>query len=56
MTIHCGKIHDYLGMMLDSSQSRKFIIRMKKYLEEVMKHLLKDTSKTALSPAAEQLF
>ncbi len=56
MTVQRRKVHDYLGMTLDFSISRKFTVSMEKYLDDVIAKLPDDMNGTALSPAAEHLF
>jgi hypothetical protein len=56
MTVCRGKVHDYLGMTLDFSKPRKFIINMEKYLDEMMKDLPDDMNREVTSTAAEYLF
>ena len=36
MTIHCGKVHDYLGMDLDFSSNKVLKIGMIKYLKKIL--------------------
>ena len=57
LTVHRGKIHDYLGMIIDFSDPGKVIFSMHEYinrlLEEAPSELMKGSSS---SPAANHLF
>lgn len=56
LTIRRGKVHDYLGMVLDYSIPGKVMIKMITYIEEMLKELPEDMEGTAVSPAASHLF
>lgn len=56
MTVRRGKIHEYLGMTLDFSQPKKFIIGMENYIDNVLQELPDDMAGVATTPAAEHLF
>ena len=51
-----GKIHDYLGMMLDFSLPGKVQIRMEEYIRNMLAELPEDMEGLATMPAAEHLF
>ena len=58
VAVHRGKIHDYLGMELEYTESGELIIGMVKYVEKMIetfpvKLLPKDT---AMTPAGDNLF
>ena len=58
LTIKRGKIHDYLGMVIDYSVPGKVSFDMSQYVEDMLDKLpddMKDRS-TATSPAANYLF
>ena len=56
LTICCGKIHDYLGMILDFSITGKVQIRMEEYIKNMLTELPADMEGMATTPAAEHLF
>ena len=56
LTIRRGKIHDYLGMMLDFSLPGKVQIRMEEYIKNMLAELPEDMAGLATTPAAEHLF
>ena len=56
LTIHRGKIHDYLGMTLDFSIDGKVQIRMEDYIRTMLAALPEDMAGMATTPAAEHLF
>lgn len=51
MTVRRDKVHDNLGMILDSSSPGKFIIDMENYINKVMKDLPDEFNGTATIPA-----
>ena len=54
LTVHRGKIHEYLGMKLDFSKEGEVFISMESYITEVLKDTgIEDTADT---PAATDLF
>ena len=56
LTIRRGKIHDYLGMMLDFSLPGKVQIKMEDYISNMLAALPADMAGVATTPAAEHLF
>ena len=56
LTIRQGKIHDYLGMMLDFSLPGKVQIRMEEYIRNMLAELPEDMAGLATTLAAEHLF
>ena len=56
MTIHRGKVHDYLGMDLDFSSSRVLKIGMIKYIKKIHEEFPEEIKTAAATPAAEHLF
>ena len=58
VTAKRGRIHDYLGMVLDYSNKGKVIINMKKYVEDLITSfpIKFDKKQVALTPAGERLF
>ena len=56
LTIHRGKIHDYLGMTLDFSIAGKVQISMEEYIKNMLTELPEDMEGMATTPAAEHLF
>jgi hypothetical protein len=58
VTIHRGKIHDYLGMQLDYSVKGKVKIGMIEYVSEMLKHFPQTFKeyKVAATPARDALF
>ena len=51
-----GKVHHYLGMMLDYTIDGKVQISMNDYIEEMLKTLPEDMSGESSSPAGNHLF
>ena len=51
LTIHRGKIHDYLGMQLDYSEEGKVRITMFEYIKTMLSELPEDMDGEAASPA-----
>jgi hypothetical protein len=56
LTVCRGKKHDYLGMELDYSQKGKVIIRMEKYIQQILEGAPEDLDGVVNTPAAEHLF
>ena len=56
MTIHRGKVHDYLGMYLDFSSNKVLKIGMIKYLKKILEEFPEEIKSAAATPAAEHLF
>ena len=54
LTVHRGRIHDYLGMRFDFSKEGEVFISMEAYINEILKDTgIKDTADT---PATQNLF
>ncbi len=53
---HCGKVHDYLGMIFDFSKDRKVVINMVEYIKNIITDFPEEIIATQTSPAAEHLF
>ena len=58
LTVHIGKVHDYLGMTIDYSENGRAKFSMFDYLEDIIKNLPADlrTTRNTSTPAAEHLF
>jgi Reverse transcriptase (RNA-dependent DNA polymerase) len=56
LTITHGKIHKYLGMMLDYSMDGKVMIKMFRYIRDTLAELPADMKGEKLTPAAAHLF
>ena len=56
MTVHCGKVHEYLGMDLDFSSPKVLTIGMIKYIKKILKEFPEEIKSVAATPAAEHLF
>jgi hypothetical protein len=56
LTIHRGKIHDYLGMDMDWSTDGQVSISMIKYLYKILEDFLDNITKSSVTPAADYLF
>ena len=56
LTICRGKVHDYLGMVLDITNPGKVTIRMEDYIQNMLTELPEDMDGMATTPAAEHLF
>ena len=56
LTIRRGKLHDYLGMVLDFTNPGKVAIRMEDYITNMLTQLPEDMDGVAMTPAAEHLF
>ena len=58
MKIHCGKVHDYLGMKLDYSEKKKIKIYMRDYVKGMLDSfpIKFKECETATTPAGEDLF
>ena len=56
LTIRRGKIHDYLGMVLDFTNPGRVAIRMEDYIRNMLTQLPEDMEGVATTPAAEYLF
>ena len=55
MSIHHGKVHDYLGMDLDFSSNKVLKIGMIKYIKEIHEEFPEEIKTAAATPAAEHL-
>jgi hypothetical protein len=56
ITITRGKVHDYLGMVLDYTEEGRVKITMNQYVEEILDELPSDMDGEAPTPAAAHLF
>ena len=56
MTIHRGKVHNYLGMDLDLSTPKTLKIGMIKYIKKIHEDFPEEIKLAADTPAAEHLF
>jgi len=56
LTVNRGKIHDYLGMMIDYSISGKVQVSMIKFIKKVFEAFPEPINSTSATPAAEHLF
>ena len=57
VTVHRGKVHDYLGMQLDFSNKGKVVMTMRDYIDELIKEVPEDLlSGKASTPASNFLF
>ena len=56
MTVHRGKVHDYLGMDLDFSSVKVLKIGMIKYIKKILGEFPEEIKSAAATPAAEHLF
>ena len=56
MTVHRGKVHEYLGMDLDFSTPKVLKIGMIKYIKKVLEEFPEEIKSVAATPAAEHLF
>jgi hypothetical protein len=56
LTINRGKIHDYLGMLLDYSEPGYVKLNMVENVKKILAEMPEDMDGTATSPAAEYLF
>ena len=55
LTIRRGKLHDYLGMVLDFTNPGKVAIRMEDYITNMLAQLPEDMEGVATTPATEHL-
>ena len=53
---HRGKVHDYLGIDFDYSETGNFKVSMIKYLDNVLKEFPEVLTGSAATPAAGHLF
>ena len=57
LTVHRGKVHNYLGMTIDFSDTGKVIFSMDDYINKMLGEVPKDLMKgSCTSPAANHLF
>ena len=56
LTVHRGKIHDYLGMDLDYTTKGKVGVSMIKYVNKILEGFSEELGSPAATPAAEHLF
>ena len=56
MTIHRGKVHDYLGMDLDFSTAKTLKIGMIKYIKKIHEDFPEEIKSATATPASEHLF
>ena len=56
MTVHRGKVHDYLGMDLDFSTANTLKIGMIKYIKKIHEDFPEDIKSAAAIRAANHLF
>ena len=56
MTVRRGKIHDYLGMKLDFSKPKQFVVDMEDMIDEILSDVPEDMGGVATTPAADHLF
>ena len=56
LTISRGKVHDYLGMILDYSVEGSVIIRMESYINNMINDMPEDMIGVASTPASSSLF
>jgi hypothetical protein len=56
LTINRGKMHDYLGMLLDYSEPGHVKLDMQAYVKKVLEEMPEEFDGTATSPAADHLF
>jgi hypothetical protein len=53
---HCGKVHDYLGMILDFTMEGHVIIKMTEYIKTILTDFPEEITGTKTTPAADHLF
>jgi hypothetical protein len=56
LTVRRGKVHDYLGMILDFSTPGKLVVSMEPYIRSMIEEMPEDMTGTAVNPAASHLF
>ena len=56
MSVHRGKVHDYLGMDLDFNTANTLKIGMIKYIKKIHENFPEEIKSTTAIPAAEHLF
>ena len=53
---HRGKVHDYLGMIVDFSEKGKVMVNMIEYIKTIINDFPEEIIETRASPAADHLF
>jgi hypothetical protein len=56
MVAHRGKVHDYLGMILDFSPKGQVMVTMMEYIKTIIKNFPEEIVGTKASPAVDHLF
>ena len=56
LTVSRGKVHDYLGMVLDYRSEKKVKVTMYKFIDQMLKEVPKDMIGMAVSPTTNHLF
>jgi hypothetical protein len=56
MNVSRGKVHDYLGMVLDFSTPGQVVVNMVDYVKNILHHAPKDMHGESVTPAANHLF
>ena len=56
LTVNKGKVHDYLGMMIDYTKSGKVEISMIKFIKKILDTFPEEIKTTTATPAADHLF
>ena len=56
LTVHRGKIRDYLGMTLDFRKKNKVKVSMYKFIKDMLDEIPKEMKGVAATPAADHLF
>jgi hypothetical protein len=56
LVVHCGKIHEYLGMTIDYSEDGKVKFMMHDYVQGILDETPADMAGFAVTPAASNLF
>jgi hypothetical protein len=56
VTGHCGKVHDYLGMIFDYTQDGKVLVNQIEYIKSIIEDFPEEIKRTRTTPAADYLF
>jgi hypothetical protein len=56
LTVHHGKVHDYLGMTMDYSEDGKVRFSMIDYIDGLLDEAPEDMAGTAVTPTANDFF
>jgi hypothetical protein len=56
LTVRRGKVHDYVGMSLDFSETGKVIVSMQDYINGILSEVPDDMGGIATTPATSGLF